>query len=71
VLNSVPRHEGVLESGGIAPRILNSTTDGGEWSALRPSRFTPWERAARTYWIGGILREEIGPRYERVPAGSG
>jgi hypothetical protein len=29
-------------SGGIAPRILlTSTLDGGEWSALRPGRFTP------------------------------
>jgi len=26
--------------------------DGGEWSASRPGRFTPRERAPGTYWIG-------------------
>jgi hypothetical protein len=26
---------------------------GGEWSASRPGRFTPGERAPSTYWIGG------------------
>jgi hypothetical protein len=26
---------------------------GGEWSASRPCRFTPWERAPGTHWIGG------------------
>jgi len=30
-----------LGSGGIAPRILDSAIDGGEWSASRPGRFTP------------------------------
>lgn len=25
---------------------------GGEWSASRPGRYTPWERAAGTRWIG-------------------
>jgi hypothetical protein len=27
----------------------------GEWSASRPSRFTPRERAPRTHWIGGWM----------------
>jgi len=27
-------------SGGIAPRLLDLATDGGEWSASRPGRFT-------------------------------
>jgi hypothetical protein len=27
---------------------------GGEWSASRPGRFTPRERASGTYWIGGL-----------------
>jgi hypothetical protein len=27
--------------------------DGGAWSASRPSRFTPRERASNTNWIGG------------------
>jgi hypothetical protein len=26
---------------------------GGEWSASRPGRFTPGERAPGTHWIGG------------------
>jgi hypothetical protein len=26
---------------------------GGEWSASRPGRFTPEERASGTHWIGG------------------
>jgi hypothetical protein len=32
--------------------------DGGEWSASRPCRFIPRERAPRTHWIGGW----VGPR---------
>jgi hypothetical protein len=32
---------------------LTSALDGGEWSASRPGRFTPRERAPGTHWIGG------------------
>jgi hypothetical protein len=32
---------------------LTSALDGGEWSASRPGRFTPRERAPDTHWIGG------------------
>jgi len=28
------------------------TLDGGEWSASRPGRFTPRERASGARWIG-------------------
>jgi hypothetical protein len=35
-----------------------SALDGGEWSASRPDRFTPKERAPGTHWIGGW----VGPR---------
>jgi hypothetical protein len=45
-------------SGGIAPRILTSEVDGGEWSASRPGRFTRGKRDPGTYWIGGW----VGPR---------
>jgi hypothetical protein len=38
--NWLPRHEGVFESGGIAPRILDLSTR-WRWSASRPSRFIP------------------------------
>jgi hypothetical protein len=37
---------------------LASALDGGEWSASRPGRFTPRERASGTDWIGGW----VGPR---------
>jgi hypothetical protein len=32
---------------------LTSALDGGEWSASRPGRFTPTERAPDNDWIGG------------------
>jgi hypothetical protein len=37
---------------------LTSVLDGSEWSASRPGRFTPRERAPGTHWIGGW----VGPR---------
>jgi hypothetical protein len=37
---------------------LTSALLGGEWSASRPGRFTPGERAPGTHWIGGW----VGPR---------
>jgi hypothetical protein len=39
-------------SGGIALRILDLDTR-WEWSASRPGRFTPRERAPVTHWIWG------------------
>jgi hypothetical protein len=42
----------------IDPRILNLGTRRGEWSASRPVRFTPRERAPSTHWIG----DWVGPR---------
>jgi hypothetical protein len=38
--------------------FLISALVGGEWSASRPCRFTPGERAPGTHWIAG----EVGPR---------
>jgi hypothetical protein len=38
--------------------FLPSALDGGDWSALRPGRFTASERAPGTHWIGGW----VGPR---------
>jgi hypothetical protein len=32
---------------------LTSALDGGEWSASRPGRITPRERAPGTHWIRG------------------
>jgi hypothetical protein len=48
--NKALRHEGVWWSGCIGPRFLHLGT---EWSASRPGRFTPGERAPCTHWIGG------------------
>jgi hypothetical protein len=41
-----------------ATRSLTSALDGGVWSAWRPGRFTPKERARGIHWIGGW----VGPR---------
>jgi hypothetical protein len=38
--------------------FLTSALAGGEWSASRPGRFTPGERAPSTHWIG----RWVGPR---------
>jgi hypothetical protein len=32
----------------------------GEWSASRPDRFTPGERALGTHWIGGWVDPRAG-----------
>jgi hypothetical protein len=37
---------------------LTSALDVGEWSASRPGRLAPRERAPGTHWIGGW----VGPR---------
>jgi hypothetical protein len=38
--------------------FLSAALAGDEWSASRPGRFTPEERAYGTHWIGGW----VGPR---------
>jgi hypothetical protein len=56
-------------SDGIAPPFLTPTPDGGEWSASRPSRFTPEERAAGTHWIRdwvGFLKNKIKIKKEII-----
>jgi len=53
------RHEDVLGSGGIAPRVLN-LGNGGEWSASRPVRPTPKERFPGTLLIGGWVGLRAG-----------
>jgi hypothetical protein len=59
VLNYAPRHEDVLGKWRCSStHSLNSTLDGGEWSASRPGRFIATERTAGTHWIGGW----VGPR---------
>jgi hypothetical protein len=45
---------------GIAPPFMTSALDKGEWSASRPGRFTPGERALGTHWIGGRVNPRAG-----------
>jgi hypothetical protein len=40
--------------------FLTLALDGGEWSASRPSRFTPGERAPGSYRIGGCVSQRAG-----------
>jgi hypothetical protein len=40
--------------------FLTSALAGGEWSASRPCRFTPWERTPGTHWIGSWLDPRAG-----------
>lgn len=35
--------------------FLTWTVDAGEWSASRPGRSNPWERALSTHWVRGWL----------------
>jgi hypothetical protein len=40
--------------------FLTSALVRGEWSASRPDRFTPGERAPGTHWIGGWVDPRAG-----------
>jgi hypothetical protein len=40
--------------------FLTSTLAGGQWSASRPGRFTPKERAPGTHLIGGWVDPRAG-----------
>jgi hypothetical protein len=49
--------------GGVDVRIhifLTLALARGEWSASRPSRFTPGERALSTHWIGSWVDQRAG-----------
>ena len=35
--------------------FLTSVSNGGQWSASRPGRFTPWESACNTHWTEGCV----------------
>jgi hypothetical protein len=54
--NGASRYEVVLgEWKYSSMHSLTSALDGGEWSASRPGRFAPRERAPGTHWIGGCM----------------
>jgi hypothetical protein len=75
VLNEAPRHEGVMgEWRYSSTHCLTSALDGDEWSASRPGRFTPRERAPGTHWVGPraaqdavVKRKPPSPRRETNP----
>jgi hypothetical protein len=46
-----------------APSFLTSALVGGEWSASRPGRFTPGEKAPGTHWIGRWVGLRAGLDY--------
>jgi hypothetical protein len=49
--------------GGVNVQIhvfLNSALEEGKWSASRPCRFTPGERAPGTHWVGGWVGPRVG-----------
>jgi hypothetical protein len=51
------------EYGGVDVQIhifLTSALAGGEWSASRPGRFTPREKAPGTHWIGDWVDPRAG-----------
>jgi hypothetical protein len=74
-----PRHESILgEWRYSSTHSLSWTVDRGEWSATRPGRLTPRERAPGTHWIGGwkgpragldgaVKRKIPSPRRESNP----
>jgi hypothetical protein len=45
--------------GNVYPRFLDRGTS-WDWSASRPSRFSPGERAPGTQWIGGWVDPRAG-----------
>jgi len=59
--------------GGVEVELqaLTSALDGSEWSALRPSPFTPGERAPRTHWIGGWVTRPKPPDVFRITLDTG
>jgi hypothetical protein len=56
--NLAPRHEGVLESRGVAPRILELGTRLRRVVSFTPRPLTPRESDPGIHWIG----DSVGPR---------
>jgi hypothetical protein len=55
-------------SGGIGPGIFDRGTDGGKWSASRPSHLTPHERAHGACWIGGQVGRRASVEKNVLPS---
>jgi hypothetical protein len=55
LINYALCHEDIRGRGAIAPPFLTSSLNGSEWSASRPSRFSPGESDHGTHWIGDCV----------------
>jgi hypothetical protein len=44
----------------MAPPLLTSALDGGEWSVSHPGRFTLGERVLGTHWLGAWVGPGAG-----------
>jgi hypothetical protein len=60
LINYAQGHEDISGSEAIVKLFLISAPDGGDWPASRPARFTPWERALGTHWLGGWMGLNAG-----------
>jgi hypothetical protein len=49
-----------MKTYGEVESFLISALDGGEWSASRPGRSTPWERALGIHWTGSWVGPRVG-----------
>jgi hypothetical protein len=59
-------HYAINTYGGVNVEIYNFLTSalvGGEWSASRPVRFNPGERATGAHWIGSRVDPRAGLNY--------
>jgi hypothetical protein len=67
-------HEVLWWSGGIAPPLLTSALNGGEWSASRSGRITAEERTLCARWVGAggpySQSQRIGEENKVVPTGN-
>jgi hypothetical protein len=54
------RHDGIWDSGGVAPPFFTLALDGGELSASRLCRYTLRQRAPGTHWIGSWVCPRAG-----------
>jgi hypothetical protein len=54
------RHEGVWVSIGMYSPFLTPSLHRVDWSASRPVRFTPGERAPGAHWIGDLVGSRAG-----------
>jgi hypothetical protein len=60
LINKAPCYEDIQGSGGIDPRFLTSTLDGGTWSTSHPVLFISGIKAPNSHCIGGLVLLRAG-----------